>query len=90
LLFRLIFTSSFKRVRTLFVIMATKLPTFDDILSWPPPNYVDPETRKPLVLAVEIPLMVLVITFISARIYTRTFLVRALGLVSSEHNLQIR
>jgi hypothetical protein len=54
-------------------------PTIEDILKWPAPNYVDPVTRRPLVLAVEIPLTVLTILFTAGRFYSRTVLVKALG-----------
>ncbi|KAF2689632.1 hypothetical protein K458DRAFT_439887 [Lentithecium fluviatile CBS 122367] len=42
-------------------------------------NYVDPETRRPLALAVIIPMTALVITFISCRFYSRSVLIYALG-----------
>jgi hypothetical protein len=57
------------------------VPTVEEILAWPAPNYVDPETKQSLVLGVQIPLMVLVVVFVSMRFYSRIFLVRALGLV---------
>ncbi|KAF2732919.1 hypothetical protein EJ04DRAFT_496088 [Polyplosphaeria fusca] len=56
-----------------------RLPTPEEMASFPPPNYIDPETRRPFVLAVEIPLTALVITFVSMRFYSRTVLIRALG-----------
>jgi hypothetical protein len=58
--------------------MAT-LPTTADVLKWPTPNYVDPVTRRPLVLSVEIPLTVLTILFTGGRFYSRTVIVKALG-----------
>ncbi|KAH7406368.1 hypothetical protein DE146DRAFT_777507 [Phaeosphaeria sp. MPI-PUGE-AT-0046c] len=58
--------------------MAT-LPTFADIVKWPPPNYDNPVTRRPLVLGVEIPLTVLTIVFVAARFYSRTVIVKAIG-----------
>ncbi|ORY16832.1 hypothetical protein BCR34DRAFT_475752 [Clohesyomyces aquaticus] len=54
-------------------------PTPADIASWPKPNFVDPETRRPLILGVEIPLCTLVITFTVMRFYSRMVLIRALG-----------
>lgn len=48
-------------------------------MSFPEPNYVDPETRRPLALAVVIPMTVLVTVFISCRFYCRTVLTRTLG-----------
>ena len=58
------------------------LPSAEEIATWPPPNYVDPETRRPLVLAIEIPLLLLVVLFVSMRFYSRTILIKALGGVS--------
>ena len=43
-------------------------PTLSDILSWPPPNYVNPETRVNLILGVEIPLAVTMTAFIAGRV----------------------
>jgi hypothetical protein len=60
----------------------SKVPTLEQMALWPAPNYVDPQTRRPLVLGVEIPLVILVISFVAMRFYSRTVLVRALGLVS--------
>jgi hypothetical protein len=54
-------------------------PTNADIAKWPAPNYVDPITRRPLVLGVEIPLTILTILFVAARFYSRTIIVKALG-----------
>jgi hypothetical protein len=58
--------------------MAT-LPTIEDIIKWPLPNYVDPVTRRPLVLGVEIPMTILPIIFTAGRFYSRTVIVKALG-----------
>ncbi|ORY08050.1 hypothetical protein BCR34DRAFT_488998 [Clohesyomyces aquaticus] len=58
--------------------MAT-LPTSEDIMKWPLPNYVNPQTRRPLVQGVEIPVTVLPILFVACRFYSRTVIVRALG-----------
>jgi hypothetical protein len=57
----------------------TTLPTPQDIAGWPVPNYVDPVTRRPLVLGVEIPLTVIPILFTAGRFYSRTVIVKALG-----------
>jgi hypothetical protein len=58
--------------------MAT-LPTAADVLTWPASNYVDPITRRPLVLGVEIPLTILTILFTAGRFYSRIVIVKALG-----------
>jgi hypothetical protein len=55
------------------------LPTPADVAKWPAPNYIDPVTRRPLVLGVEIPLTVLTILFTAGRFYSRTAIVKALG-----------
>lgn len=49
------------------------VPGIDEMLKWPTPNYVNPETRGPLLLGVEIPLLVLVIIVIAMRIYRYVF-----------------
>ncbi|KAF2004749.1 hypothetical protein P154DRAFT_571952 [Amniculicola lignicola CBS 123094] len=54
-------------------------PTAEDAASWPAPNYVNPETRRPLVLGIQIPLMILVLSFTTMRFYSRTILIKALG-----------
>jgi hypothetical protein len=58
------------------------LPDAEEIATWPPPNYVNPETRRSLVLGIEAPLLVLVVLFVSMRFYSRTVLIKALGSVS--------
>ena len=45
------------------VKMWTQLPAPEEMAAWPPPNYVDPITRRPLVLGVEIPLLIMVVLF---------------------------
>lgn len=60
----------------------SKQPTVQDIAGWPKPNYVDPVTRRPLVLGVEIPLMILVGGFTIVRFYSRIFIIRGIQWVS--------
>ena len=55
------------------------MPTIQQMDSWPDPNYVDPETRRPLLLGIEMPLTVLAILFVGARFYARTYVRRVLG-----------
>jgi hypothetical protein len=62
----------------LFINMAT-LPTPADILTWPAANYINPETRRPLTLGIEIPLTILTVLFTAGRFYSRTVIVKALG-----------
>jgi hypothetical protein len=59
--------------------MTSRFPTAAEFLSFPKPNYVDPETRYPLALAVVIPMTVIVIASISCRFYSRTVLIYTLG-----------
>lgn len=59
--------------------MTSRFPTPAEFALFPPPNYDDPETRRPLALALVLPMTVLVIAFISGRFYSRTVLVRTLG-----------
>jgi hypothetical protein len=59
--------------------MTSRFPTPAEFLSFPKPNYVDPETRLPLALAVVIPMTVLVVSFISCRFYSRTIIISTLG-----------
>lgn len=60
--------------------MTSRYPTAEEFASWPPPNYIDPETRQPLAMAICIPMSVLVTTFISFRFYSRTVIIHTLGL----------
>ncbi|OAL02110.1 hypothetical protein IQ06DRAFT_346705 [Phaeosphaeriaceae sp. SRC1lsM3a] len=59
--------------------MTSRFPTTEEFLSFPAPNYVDPVTRRPLALAVVIPMTVLVTFFISCRFYSRTVIIYTLG-----------
>lgn len=59
--------------------MTSKFPTPADIQAWPPLNSVDPDNQLSLALAVNIPVAALVITFISARFYSRTVVLYTLG-----------
>ncbi|KAF2502901.1 hypothetical protein BU16DRAFT_447843 [Lophium mytilinum] len=49
-----------------------------EVLSWPKPNFVDPESRRGIILATEIPLTVVMTVFMAARMYSRWRL-KALG-----------
>ena len=54
--------------------------TPDQIASWPAPNYVNPESRGPIVLGLATPSMVLVVIFTGMRFYGKGVLRQALGL----------
>lgn len=56
------------------VKMWTQLPSPEEMAAWPPPNYVDPVTRRPLVLGVEIPLLLLVVLFNYMRFHSEFFI----------------
>jgi hypothetical protein len=60
--------------------MTSRFPTAQEFASFPPPNYVDPETKTAQVLGILIPMTVLVIVFILARIWSRTIIVLAIGM----------
>jgi hypothetical protein len=46
-------------------------PTIEDMMSWPAPNYVNPDTRKALLLAVEIPCTAVMTIFVFGRFYSK-------------------
>ncbi|KAF2789829.1 hypothetical protein K505DRAFT_377943 [Melanomma pulvis-pyrius CBS 109.77] len=45
--------------------------TIQDILSWPKPNHVNPTSRVPLLLGFEIPLSIIMTSFVGVRMYVR-------------------
>lgn len=55
-------------------------PPLSVIASWPPPNYVNPETRGPAVIIVLAIFLAIVTLLIAIRIYTRIFVSRGFGL----------
>jgi hypothetical protein len=57
-----------------------QLPPVDVLLSWPTPNYVDPETRGPALLIVNSILIALTILTVVARLYTRIVIKRWFGI----------
>jgi hypothetical protein len=52
----------------------------DVILSWPKPNYVDPERRGPALVVVNCILLPLSLTVVGLRLYTRLMIVHSAGL----------
>lgn len=54
-------------------------PPIEEILSWPQPNYVDPETRGPALAAINHTFLGLCVVLVAARIYTRVRIVRWFG-----------
>lgn len=54
-------------------------PPIEEILSWPTPNYVDPETRGPVLAAINHTFLALCVVLVAARIYTRLRIVRWFG-----------
>ncbi|KZM24329.1 hypothetical protein ST47_g4538 [Ascochyta rabiei] len=59
--------------------MTSRFPTAEELLSFPKPNYVDPTTRRPLAIGIITPMTVLVVVFMSCRLYSRTVLTKTLG-----------
>ncbi|EDU49863.1 integral membrane protein [Pyrenophora tritici-repentis Pt-1C-BFP] len=57
-----------------------QLPPLDVILSWPTPNYVDPETRGPALIIVNAIFMTLATLTVCARLYTRLVVKRWFGI----------
>lgn len=46
-------------------------PTPEDMAEWPPPNYIDPETRVTETLITLIAGMTLMLVFVAGRIFSR-------------------
>ena len=61
----------------------SKIPTMEEVMSWPAPNYIDPQTRRPLVFGVQVTLMTLTAVTVAVRFYSRTVIVQALGMVGA-------
>ncbi|CAE7207985.1 hypothetical protein PTTW11_09771 [Pyrenophora teres f. teres] len=57
-----------------------QLPPLDVILSWPTPNYVDPQTRGPALVIVNSIFITLAILTVCARLYTRLIIKRWFGI----------
>ncbi|PVH95173.1 hypothetical protein DM02DRAFT_732020 [Periconia macrospinosa] len=60
--------------------MTSRFPTLEEMASWPKPNFINPETQQPLALGLNTVMTFVVVSFISTRFYSRTRLVKALGL----------
>jgi len=54
--------------------MASALPPPSVTMTWPKPNYIDPPSRKLVMLAVEIPLLTLTFGIVIMRLISRYFL----------------
>jgi hypothetical protein len=50
------------------------------IASWPPPNYIDPETRGPSLLIVNSVFLALSLAALAGRLWARLVILRAPGL----------
>ncbi|KAH8691763.1 hypothetical protein GQ44DRAFT_719929 [Phaeosphaeriaceae sp. PMI808] len=72
-------TFTFTKPTTSFEVAGDGISDPAEFASWPTPNYVNPETRRPLALAVVIPMTALVVTFMSCRLYSRTVIIYTLG-----------
>lgn len=51
-------------------------PTVEEMLSWPTPNYDDPETLDAAVFAVNSACIVLMTVFVAGRFWSRTVIVK--------------
>lgn len=60
--------------------MTSRFPTLAEMAVWPKPNYIDPETKQPLALGINVVMSSVIVAFVSCRFYSRTRLVKALGL----------
>lgn len=58
--------------------MATATP--EEMAAWPPPNFVNPQSRGNMVIGLTAPTMALVVIFTSARFYGKGVLRQALGM----------
>ena len=48
-------------------------------LSWPAPNYVDPETRGPMLVVLPVVLVTVSFLIVVLRLYTRFVLIKSVG-----------
>lgn len=57
-----------------------QIPDISVISTWPPPNYINPETRGPAAIIVVSILLFLVTVLLAVRVYTRVVISRGFGL----------
>jgi hypothetical protein len=57
-----------------------QLPPLSVLASWPTPNYIDPVTRGPGLLIVNIVFSALAFIVVALRLYTRVWITRSLGM----------
>jgi len=57
-----------------------RTPPPEVVASWPPPNYIDPETRGPSLLIVNFIFLALSLASLAARLWARLVILRAPGL----------
>lgn len=55
------------------------LPPLNVLETWPTPNYIDPITRGPGLLIVNVVFSALALTIVALRLYTRTWITRSVG-----------
>lgn len=60
--------------------MTSRFPTPSEMAAWPKPNYIDPETKQPVALGLNTVMTFVIVSFVSCRFYSRTRLIKALGL----------
>lgn len=55
-------------------------PPLQVVAGWPPPNFVDPETRGPALVITNVILIVLVLIAVALRYYARAKITRSFGI----------
>ena len=54
--------------------MTSILPPIEVMATWPPPNFINPESRAALMLACEVPVVTLTVITVALRLISRAFL----------------
>ena len=54
-------------------------PPLEVYVSWPAPNYVDPETRGPMLVVVPVVLAIISFLIVVLRLYIRFVLIKSVG-----------
>jgi hypothetical protein len=54
-------------------------PTAADWEKFPPPNFVNPQSRKAAIVGVEVPITILAVFIVGLRFYARTVIKNVLG-----------
>ena len=54
--------------------MSSVLPPLSVMATWPPPNHINPPSRGPLMIAIEIPLAAITTLVVLLRLFSRAYL----------------